>query len=138
VGNSRLSLSTYLHIIFQFLDLAVCLCTHCVCLRCYCYCIPLRSCVLNPNVRVESRSRYHPNDSPCRHCKTHMRNDTLEREKSHCGLYLAATVHFLWPPCMLKSPVHSYCFLDDQFRRPTSAGLNHKLTILLFYCCCLF
>jgi hypothetical protein len=35
---------------------------------------------------------------------------------------------------------HSYNYsLDDQFPRPTPAGLNHKLTIVLFlYCCRLF
>ncbi len=90
VGNSRLSrLSTYLHIIFQFLDLAVCVCVCTLIVSAFGAIVTVyhyRSCVLNPNVRVESRSRY-PNDSPCRHCKTHTRNDTLGRERNPTAVY---------------------------------------------------
>ena len=90
----------------------------------------LRSCVLNPNVRVGSRSRY-PKLQPSRHCKTHTRNDALE--KSHCGLYLAATVHFLRPPCMPNSPGHSNCSVDDQFRRPTSGWVEPQIDARFFF-----
>lgn len=55
------------------------------------------------------------------------------RVKSHCGLYLVATVHFLRPPCRPYSSGHGITvYLMTSFQDRRWADLNRKLALVFF------